>query len=63
MALAGQRSVQTVDGVTDVLPLRYSDSVGADLDAQWPVGNLLSIGVQLCWCWVAGTSHLLCSFP
>lgn len=46
-----------------MLPLRYFDTVGEDLDGQRVVGNFLSIGIQLCWGWVVGRSHLLCSFP
>lgn len=63
MVLVGPPGVQSVYCATNVFPLRDFDRVGEDLDAQWPVGNLLSIGIQLCWCWVAGRWHLLGSFP
>lgn len=63
MALAGRGCVKPVDSAPNVLPLRYLDTVGEDLDGQRVVGNFLSIGIQLCWGWIAGRSHLLCSFP
>lgn len=63
MALAGHRCVKPVDCAANVLPLRYFDTVREDLDGQRVVCNFLSIGIQLCWSWIAGRSHLLCSFP
>ena len=63
VALAGRGCVEPVDCAANVLPLRYFDAVGEDLDGQRAVGNFLSISVQLCWGWIAGRSHLLCSFP
>lgn len=63
MALAGRGGVKPVDCAANVLPLRNFDTVGEDLDGQRAVGNFLSIGIQLCWGWIAGRSHLLCSFP
>lgn len=63
MALAGRGCVKPVDCAAYVLPLRYFDTVGEDLDGQRVVGDFLSIGIQLCWGWIAGRSHLLCSFP
>lgn len=46
-----------------MLPLRYFDTVGEDLNGQRVVGNFLSICIQLGWGWIARRSHLLCSFP
>lgn len=63
VALTGQRCVKPVDCAANVLPLRYFDTAWEDLDSQRVVGNFLSIGIQLCWGWIAGRSHLLCSFP
>lgn len=63
MALTGRGGVKPVDCAANVLPLRNFDTVGEDLDGQRIVGNFLSIGIQLCWGWIAGRSHLLCSFP
>lgn len=63
VALAGRGGVEPVDCAANVLPLRYFDTVGEDLDGQRVVGNFFSIGIQLCWGWIAGRSHLLCSFP
>ena len=63
MALAGRGCVKPVDCAAYVLPLRYFDTVREDLDGQRIVGNFLSIGIQLGWRWIAGRSHLLCSFP
>lgn len=63
VALAGQGRVEPVDCAANVLPLRYFDTVWEDLNGQRAVGNFLSIGIQLCWGWIAGRSHLLCSFP
>lgn len=61
--LTGQRRVQPVDCAANVLPLRYFDAIGEDLYGQRVVGNFFSIGIQLRWGWIAGRSHLLCSFP
>lgn len=63
VTLTGQRRVKPVDCAANVLPLRYFDAVGEDLDGQGVVGNSFSIGIQLRWGWIAGRSHLLCSFP
>lgn len=63
VSLAGRGCVEPVDCATNVLPLRYFDAVWEDLDGQRVVGDFLSIGIQLCWGWVVGRSHLLCSFP
>lgn len=63
VALAGRGRVKSVDRASNVLPLRYFDTVGEDLDGQRVVGNFLSIGIQLCWGWIADRSHLLRSFP
>lgn len=63
VTLAGQRRVKPVDCAANVLPLRYFDAVGEDLDGQRVVGNFFSISIQLRWGWIAGRSHLLCSFP
>lgn len=63
VALAGRGRVEPVDCAANVLPLRYFDAVGEDLDGQRAVGNFLSKGIQLCCGWIAGRSHLLCSFP
>lgn len=61
--MVGQGCVKPVDCAANVLLLRYFDTAWEDLDGQRVVGNFLSIGIQLCWGWVAGRSHLLCSFP
>lgn len=63
VALAGRRCVEPVHCAANVLPLRYFDTVGEDLDGQRVVGDFLSIGIQLCWGRIADRSHLLCSFP
>lgn len=55
--------VQTVYCAANVLPLRYFDAVGEDLDGQRVVGNFLSIRIQLGRAGVARRSHLLCGFP
>lgn len=54
VTLAGRGCVKPVDCAANVLPLRYFDTVGEDLDGQRVVGNFLSIGIQLCWGWIAG---------
>lgn len=63
VALTGHRCVKPVDCAANVFPLRYFDTVGEDLDGKRVVCDFLSIGVQLCRSWIAGRSHLLCSFP
>lgn len=63
VTLTGQGCVKSVDCAANVLPLRYFDAIGEDLYGQRIVGNFLSIGIQLSWGWIAGRSHLLCSFP
>lgn len=54
MALTGRGRVKPVDRASNVLPLRYFDTVWVDMDAQRVVGNFLSIGIQLCWGRTAG---------
>ena len=63
VALAGQGRIKTVYCAANVLPLRYFDTIGKDLDGQRIVGNFLSIGIQFCRSWIVGRSHFLCSFP
>lgn len=63
VTLTGQGCVKSVHCAANVLPLRYFDAIGEDLYGQRIVGNFLSIGIQLSWGWIAGRSHLLCSFP
>lgn len=63
VTLTGRRRVKPVDCAANVLPLRYFDTIGEDLNGQRVVGNFFSIGIQLRWGWIAGRSHLLCSFP
>lgn len=63
LALAGAGRVQPVHSAADVLPLWYFDTVGEDLYGQRLVGDILSKGIQFCWGWIVGRSHLLCSVP
>lgn len=63
VTLTGRRCVKAVDCAANVLPLRNFDAIREDLDGQRIVGNFFSIGIQLRGGWIAGRSHLLCSFP
>lgn len=63
LALAGAGRVQPVHSAADVLPLWYFDTVGEDLYGQRIVADFLSKGIQFCWGWIVGRSHLLCSVP